>query len=203
MEKFYFEEPTIERKKDALDYLQEHVNTKSAINGTGGLNRCLNGMTYEEWLTNIINRKNINYLENQDLVPETTFFTIRESDNKIIGMVNFRHGLNDKLYRIGGHIGYGIRPSERGKGYSKIQLYLALIEAQKIGLDRVMVNCLNTNEVSERTIKALGGISDGQEYDKEKDRIINVYWINVTESIEKNFDKYSKYLLSKNNTNYK
>ena len=50
MEKFYLELPTIERKQEALDYLQEHVDNGSDLNGTGGLKDCLEGITYEEWL---------------------------------------------------------------------------------------------------------------------------------------------------------
>ena len=91
MDKFYFEIPTIDRKSEALIYLQEHVDYNSKINGTGGLNRCLNGMTYEEWLADVINCMDSEYAEKNNLVPATTFFTIRQSDNKIIGMINFRH----------------------------------------------------------------------------------------------------------------
>ena len=73
--------------------------------------------------------KEKNYAESKKLVPATTYFTIRESDNKIIGMINFKHYLNEYLRNFGGHIGYVIRPTERRKGYAKIQLYLVLLEA--------------------------------------------------------------------------
>lgn len=193
MEKFYFETPTLDRKEEALAYIQEHADSSSNINGTGGLDRCLKGMTYEKWLDDVNNCRNKEYAEEQNKVPATTFFTIRESDNKIVGMVNLRHYLNDELRRVGGHIGYGIRPSERRKGYAKIQLYLALVEAQKIGLDRVMVTCVNTNEPSDRTINALGGIFDREEWE-EKNSTLNVYWINVNDSLEKYSDEYSKFI---------
>ena len=194
MDKFHFEIPTIDRKDQLLDYLQEHVKTKSKMDGTGGLNRCLNKMTYEEWLSDVINCMDKKYAEEKKCVPTTTFLTIRESDDKIIGMVNFRHYLNDELYKYGGHIGYGIRPSERNKGYSKIQLFLALLEAQKMGLDKVMIDCVNTNEASEKTIKALGGVFDGEEYEEKKNRTLKVYWIDVNKSLEINYEEYSKYL---------
>lgn len=194
MEKFYFETPTLDRKEEALAYIQEHADSSSNINGTGGLDRCLKGMTYEKWLDDVNNCRNKEYAEEQNKVPATTFFTIRESDNKIVGMVNLRHYLNDELRRVGGHIGYGIRPSERRKGYAKIQLYLALVEAQKIGLDRVMVTCVNTNEPSDRTINALGGIFDREEWEEEENSTLNVYWINVNDSLEKYSDEYSKFI---------
>lgn len=185
MEKFYLEIPTIERKREALEYLKEHVEANSKINGSGGLNRCLNEMTYEEWLQDVLRCAAEEYTKSNNLVPATTFFTIRKSDNRIIGMVNIRHYLNDALLKSGGHIGYGIRPSERQKGYAKVQLYLALLEANKIGLDKVMVDCVNTNIASDKTIKALGGIFEREEYEEEKNRTLNVYWIDVKDSIEK------------------
>lgn len=188
--KFYLEEPTIERKEEALEYLQEHIKLGSNLNGTGGLNECLKGMTYEEWLDDVKNCKDKNYAESKKLVPATTYFTIRESDNKIVGMVNFRHYLNDYLKNFGGHIGYGIRPSERRKGYAKIQLYLVLIEAQKMGLDKVMVDCVNTNEGSEKTIIALGGVFDKEVYEESRQVTLHNYWINVNESLEKYIDIY-------------
>lgn len=56
---------------------------------------------------------------------------MRKSDNRILGIINIRHALNDYLLTYGGHIGYSIRPSERQKGYGKIQLLLALKNAKK------------------------------------------------------------------------
>lgn len=115
-------------------------------------------------------------------------------------MINFRHYLNDYLKNYGGHIGYAIRPTERRKGYAKIQLYLVLLEAQKMGLDKVMVDCVNTNESSEKTIKALGGIFDREVYEENRQVTLHNYWINVDESIEKNKDKYQPFI---SNTNEK
>lgn len=194
MEKFYLEIPTIARKSEALEYLKEHVDSNSKINGTGGLNRCLKGMTYEEWLQDVLKCMDENYAKVNNLVPATTFFTIRENDNKLIGMINFRHYLNEELWKSGGHIGYGIRPSEREKGYAKVQLYLALLEAEKMELDKVMVDCVNTNEASDRTIKALGGIFEREEYEEEKNRTLNVYWIDVKTSLEKYKPLYENYI---------
>ena len=185
MEKFYFELPRIERKQEALEYLQEHVDIGSNLNGTGGLSNCLKGVSYEDWLDDVIKCQEKEYAESKNLVPATTFFTIRENDNKIVGMVNLRHYLNDYLKNFGGHIGYGIRPSERKKGYAKIQLYLALLEAQKLGLDKVMVDCVNTNIGSERTILAIGGEFEKEIYEEDRKVTLNNYWIDVNKSIEK------------------
>ena len=195
MDKLYFEEPSLKRKEEALEYLKEHIDTRSDINGTEGINRIKDGFTYEDWLDEVTKAPEEEWAKSIGRVPATTYFTIRESDNKIIGMVNFRHSLNERLRKVGGHIGYGIRPAERRKGYAKIQLYLALIEAQKLGLDKVMVDCDNTNIGSEKTILALGGELEGEVYDELKDRTIRNYWINVDESIEKYKDLYGDKIL--------
>lgn len=195
MEKFYFELPTIERKEEALEYLKEHRDYNSDINGTGGMNKVNEEYSYEEWLDDVINSMDKDYVESKGLVPATTYFTIRKSDNKIIGMVSLRHYLNDNLKRLGGHIGYGVRPTERRKGYNKIQLYLALLEAKKIGLDKVMLDCLETNIGSDKTIQALGGEFDGDVFIEERNQTFKNYWINVDDSIEKYKDVYGKYIL--------
>jgi len=57
----------------------------------------------------------------------------------------------------GGHIGYGIRPSERQKGYATTGLQLALEEARKRGLDQVLLTCGVDNLASRRVILANGG----------------------------------------------
>lgn len=198
MERFYLEIPSIERKKEALEYLQEHVELASNLNGTGGLNECLKGLTYEEWLDDVIKCQERSYAESKKLVPATTYFTIRESDNKIIGMINFRHYLNEYLRNFGGHIGYGIRPTERGKGYAKVQLYLGLLEAKKMGIDKVMVDCVDTNEASEKTIKALGGVFEREVYEENRRVTLHNYWINVDESVENNQDKYEHFICNTN-----
>jgi predicted acetyltransferase len=127
--------------------------------------------------------ENKEYANCVGFVPATTYFMIREKDDKIIGMINLRHELNERLAKTGGHIGYSIRPTERKKGYAKIQLYLCLLKAKEIGLEKVMLTCDENNIASAKTMEALGAIFKRKE--KEKDRVTKVYWINVNESIKK------------------
>ena len=89
------------------------------------------------------------------------------------------------MKRFGGNIGYGIRPTERRKGYNKINLYLGLIEAQKLGLDKVMLDCDVNNLGSARTMQALGGVLERTEVDPYDGLLTSVYWFDVDETIEK------------------
>ena len=195
MERFYLEEPSLERKDEIIGYLDEFVKYNSNINGTGSLDKIYDGYTFEEALERCLNMKNELYAKSINRVPGKTFLLIRKDDNKIVGTINIRWNLSEKMLKFGGHIGYGIRPTERRKGYNKIQLYLVLLEAQKLNLDKVMLGCSVDNLGSDKTIKALGGILERCELDKSDNTMTNVYWINVDESIKKYKDEYSKYIM--------
>ncbi len=195
MERFYLEEPSLERKDEIIEYLDEFVKYNSNINGTGSLDKIYDGYTFEEALERCLNMKNELYAKSINRVPGKTFLLIRKNDNKIVGTINIRWNLSEKMLEFGGHIGYGIRPTERRKEYNKIQLYLVLLEAQKLNLDKVMLDCSVDNLGSDKTIKALGGILERCELDEADNTMTNVYWINVDESIKKYKDEYSKYIM--------
>ncbi len=123
---------------------------------------------------------------------------IRKEDNRIVGTINVRWNLNDEMKKFGGNIGYGVRPSERRKGYNKINLYLGLIEAKKLGLDKVMLDCSVNNLGSDRTIKALGGVLERCEIDPWDNELTNVYWFDVNETLEKYKKLYERYIGTEN-----
>ena len=185
MEKFYLEEPCIKRKKEAIDFINEFYKYKSSINGTGGLQRFLDN--YEGWLEKL--EEDYKRIPNEEKVPARTYFLVRKEDNKIVGMINIRLALNERLKKYGGNIGYSIRPTESGKGYNKINLYLGLKICQKYGLKEVLLDADKDNPASWKTMEALGGIMIKEYFDDEYSNcIVKDYKINVDESIE----KYSK-----------
>lgn len=96
--------------------------------------------------------------ETEKLVPDSTFFCLDTDRQRLIGAVNIRHRLNEALRTAGGHIGDGIRPSERGKGYGTRMIALALNECRRLGLDCVLMCCGETNRASARTIEKNGGV---------------------------------------------
>ncbi|HBA38039.1 MAG TPA: GNAT family N-acetyltransferase [Firmicutes bacterium] len=196
VDRFYFEVPSIGRKEEALDYLREHEKYGSAINGTGSMDRCLKGMSYEEWLEELERRKDREYLEKIGRCFSKTFFLIRESDNRIVGMINVRYNLSEKRLAEGStHIGYGIRPSERSKGYNKINLYLGLLEEQKLGEKKLILDCTVDNVASNKTILALGGKLIKTELDSYDNTMTNFYVIDTDKSIENYSSLYKKFIL--------
>ena len=197
MERFFLEKPSIERKNEIIEYINEFVLYKSNINGTGSLDKILKGYTFEQALERCLNMENREYAESVGRCQGKTFLLVRENDNRIVGTINVRWNLNATMLRFGGHIGYGIRPTERRKGYNKINLYLGMIEAKKVGLDKVMLDCDVNNLGSDRTLKALGGKLERTEIDPSDGVLTNVYWFNVDETLEKYKDIYEPYIFDK------
>ena len=161
MEKFYFEIPGISRKEDAIDYIREFLEYGSEINGAGGLHRFLDD--YEGWLKKL----DLDYIQvpNEERVPARTYFLVRESDSRIVGMINIRLALNERLSHYGGHIGYSIRPTERGKGYNNINLYLGLKVCRKYGIEQIFMDADLENPASWKTMEAFGGVRIREYYD--------------------------------------
>lgn len=187
MEKFYFEEPSMSRKEEALAYIDEFFEYSSEINGVGGLHRYL--ADYEGWLKKL--EEDYTRVPSEEKVPARTYFLIRESDSRIVGMINIRLALNENLKKFGGHIGYSIRPTERGKGYNKINLYLGLKICKEYGIDTVLMDADKDNPASWRTMEALGGINVREFFDNENAHcVVKDYEINVEESINNNADIY-------------
>ncbi len=162
MERLIFEIPGIARKDDAVDYIREFRRYRSPINGTGGLDRFTDD--YEGWLEKL--EQDYTRTPGEEKVPARTYFLVRESDRRIVGMINIRLCLNERLRRYGGHMGYSIRPTERGKGYNKINLYLGLKVCGAHGIDRVFMDADLDNPASWKTMEALGGVRI-REYDDD------------------------------------
>ena len=174
---FKLVKPELCYKKSAILYIEELLSYNSAIHGTGFLDRYLESSGYEEWLDEI---RYLEFNSDSSKVSASTFFMVDDNDF-IVGMVNIRHTLNDNLLFHGGNIGYSIRPTERGKGYAKIALFLALKECFSLGLTRVLITAEDNNVPSYRTIEALGGVMENKVLDDGK--YFRRYWIDVEKSL--------------------
>ena len=127
------------------------------------------------------------YLENLEIkeetpegrVPDTTLFCLDVDRNIFVRAVNIRHYLTAALLHTGGHIGDGIRPSERRKGYATAMLALALQECKKLGIERVLMTCDKTNIGSAKAIVKNGGILENEVW--EEGVLEQRYWIDLKE----------------------
>lgn len=199
MEKFYLELPSKERKNAIIEFINEFVLNNSPTNGCGFLGKISNNYSFERALHNCLNMEHQEFSEKMGKCQSKTFLLIRSNDNKIIGSIQIRWNLTEEMKRFGGNIGYGIRPTERKKGYNKINLYLGLVEAQKLGLIEVLLSCEIDNIGSIKTMQALGGKLKETEIDPYDNILTSVYVFNVEKSIKKYKHIYEPYLLNKIN----
>ena len=126
-------------------------------------------------------------------VPDTTYFALDTERNIFVGAVNIRHYLNESLLLNGGHIGDGVRPSERRKGYATEMIRLALEECKKIGIDRVLMVCSKDNIGSAKSIKNNGGILEN-EIRWDNGKIDQRYWISLKKRFANRINKYGNVL---------
>lgn len=173
LDRVYLVLPSEEHEAAYINMMNEWINVGGRIY-PGVIKR--REMDYITWLNYIKSCRNKDTCPS-GYVSSDTYFLIN-SDEKILGAISIRHYLNDDLLSTGGHIGYGIRPAERKKGYAKMMLKMALEKCKEIGIKRVLVTCDKDNIASARTILANGGILEN-EVIEEDGNIVQRYWINV------------------------
>ena len=164
--------PEITHKCFFFDYLKEWKEYNEEV-----IPFSLKGsdMEYDAWLDYTYKMEHRETCPGH-LVPASTYFLL-EDDNIILGAINIRHELNDYLFNYGGHIGYGVRPTERKKGYAALMLKMAIPELRNLGLNKVLITCNKNNIASARTIIKNGGVLENEvmEYDK----IVQRYWLTI------------------------
>lgn len=178
--------PEKKHKEIIIDFIKEHQdNGEFEIHG-GAL---VEKLDFDVWLKQIIDNSRKETVH-ENWVVSSTFLAIRKKDNKLIGFVDIRHELNDFLKSYGGHIGFGVRPTERRKGYAFKILTKALTFCREIGLKKVMLACYKDNIASRKTIEKCGGVLEKEfalselkgysfETGNSSDKIVCVYWITL------------------------
>lgn len=109
----------------------------------------------------------------------TQYLYVRQSDQKIVGMINVRHIHTEPLATFGGHIGYSVAPSERRKGYATAMLRETLSHCGAFGLKRVLLTCGPENIGSLKTILANGGKLESMVFSAKHQIYVGRYWIDI------------------------
>lgn len=110
-------------------------------------------------------------------MPSSQFLSFEKGE--LIGFVNIRHRLNPELLRESGHIGYSVHPNKRRHGYATKQLKLALTEAQKLGLQKVLITCDKSNIGSAKTIQKVGGVLENEVVSSRTGKVVQRYWVEI------------------------
>ena len=158
-------------KKDGkivMEYRQEFLKENDVIKGTKHLEKYDN---FQDYCNNLKVAKTGE--------PEMSqYLYIRKSDDKLVGMAIIRHELKESNENIGGHIGLGIRPSERGQGYGDLMLKQAIKVCSKMGIKTILMTCNKKNLPSIKNIKKNGGEYDG-DIKSADGKITERYWIDL------------------------
>ena len=145
--------PSKELKEKALDFKKAFLeNNETIINGSELLDKTED---YDEWLSAVTANTNEETV-NPDWVLTDTFFAL-DDEEKIVGIIDLRHRLNDFLKDCG-HCGYSVRPSERRKGYATQILSQLLKVAKDSGMKELQLSVERSNEASAKTILKNGGV---------------------------------------------
>ena len=173
MDKIILVKPNLSYADEIIKYKEESLAESPIINGSAGLDRF---SSIEIWLEELKKRSCEDTVP-KGLVPSSTYLAVREKDNYIVGMIDIRHYLNEYLTQVGGNIGYGVRKTERNKGYAKQMLKLALEKCKELKIKKVLITCDEDNIASEKVIlSANAKLEDIRNVDGENKKR---FWIDL------------------------
>ena len=173
MDKIILVKPDLSYADEIIKYKEESLAESPIINGSAGLDRF---SSIEIWFEELKKRSCEDTVP-KGLVPSSTYLGVREKDNYIVGMIDIRHYLNEYLTQVGGHIGYGVRKTERNKGYAKQMLKLALEKCRDLKIKKVLITCDEDNIASEKVIlSANAKLEDIRNVDGENKKR---FWIDL------------------------
>ena len=167
--------PTMEYEKEIAAFRQEFVENGGDMDGCLSLRRMEN---IADWLQQVEDCAGEETCPAK-WVPQTQFICVREEDQKVVGVIQVRHRFNEFLEHFGGHIGYSVCHSERRKGYATEMLRMILPVCRNLGLERILVTCLEGNEGSRKTILHNGGVYEKTVHEPKENVRLERYWIDT------------------------
>lgn len=159
----------------AAEYRAEFLASGDSMDGCSNLRRFENMADWYDWIRKAEHRETCP----PNWVPDTQYICVRNTDGKLVGMLDIRHELNEACLNLFGNIGYSIRPSERRKGYAAIQLALAKVICKEMGMEKILISCHKENTASAKTILRNGGILENEVTDHRNGEVLQRYWITL------------------------
>lgn len=174
MEKLRLLRPAPQYARELADFRRELLEAGDA-DSFAGCSRLEQYEDMKEWMEMV-------WRQEQEAepgkVPSHVYLAVRQQDGRLVGIIDLRHHIDHPVLGLwGGHIGYSVRPGERGRGYAREMLRLNLEKCRERGLEKVLVTCSRGNLASERTILACGGVFEREV--RVDGEWIRRYWITV------------------------
>jgi len=142
------------------------------------------GMSHTEHLQKLEDKKDISKIPS-NRVPDTMLYAFL--GNEIVGRLSIRHELNSHLLERGGHLGYAVSPKHRKNGFATEIVRQGLVACRKLGLDKVLITCGDTNVASWKIIEKFGGSMENRIFDTEDNELVRRYWLST------NVDHFKEY----------
>ena len=163
--------PEIEDRDVLQAYVQEHYdNGETSITASMGLSSA----DYARWTEKMQN----NAVSGDEQLGRSLLYLCFDED-KLIGLLSVRYELPKILSEKYGDIGYGVRPSERNKGYAAARLRYGLSVCKKKGMTKVLLGCFKDNVASAATIRKNGGILIAENENYKEGRLSQYYLIKL------------------------
>lgn len=143
--------PKLEDEKILNEYIKEHYEIgENELHGSCRLEK----IKYDEWVQKIESNTKVS----DEKWGKSVTYLVFNDENILVGLLNIRYELRDEMRNKYGDIGYGVRPSERKKGYATKMLNYALKECKERNMKNVILGCYENNIASSKTIIKNGGI---------------------------------------------
>lgn len=173
MRRIELRQPTDVALSEILAYKRAFSAKNLIIDGSHGLDR-FDDENLSAWFE-YLNAPAGTNLFGYEIVESTTLVAWHLEQQKMVGIINIRHQLNDFILKFGGHIGYSIHPDWWNQGYGSEMLALALPECDKLGIENVLITCAKTNIGSAKVILKNGGVLENEV--EAGGKIVQRYWI--------------------------
>ena len=167
-----------EIEKMALEF--QKASDEYPFEGVSDLKKVID-KSFEEYFNGLEINKHID--EIYPTYANQTTYVLADDSNHIYGLINLRHELKGKLMEVGGHIGYGIRPSERKKGYATLQLKLILDKLKELNINQALITCRENNIASKKTMEKFIGKKDTLVPSNHEGIMEYRYWIDVNKNL--------------------